>query len=83
MGRDQRNISLNLNSLDDRRIRVGLIQLLKIFRSFEEVKLVRCLNFALNRQRSKDNSFQLKSYLVKICTPRYHFLLNRLVGAWS
>ena len=74
---------LKLTSLEDRRIRGGLIQVFKIVRSFEEVQLVRGLNFALNRQRSRGNSFQLKRDLVKNCTPRYHFLLNRLVGSWN
>ena len=70
---------LKLTSLEDRRIRGGLIQVFKIVRSFEEAQLVSGLNFALNRQRSRGNSFQLD--LVKNCTPRYHFLLNRLVDA--
>ena len=73
---------LKLSSLEDKRIRGGLIQVFKIIRSFEEVQLVRGLNFALNRQRSRGNCFQLKRDLVKNCTPIYHFLLNRLVGAW-
>ena len=48
-----------------RRIRGGLIQVFKIVRSIEQVQLVRSLNFALNRQRSRVNSFQLKRDLVK------------------
>ena len=72
-----------MNSLEDRRIRGGLIKVFKIVRSFEEVQLVRGLNFALNRQRSRGNSFQLKRNLVKNCTPRYHFLLNRMIGSWN
>ena len=55
---------LKLTSLEDRRIRGGLIQVFKIVRSFEEVQLVRGLNFALNRQRSRGSSFQLKRDLV-------------------
>ena len=74
---------LKLTSLEDRRICGGLIQVFKIVRFFEEVKLFSNLNFALNRQRSRGNSFQLKRDLVKNCAPRYHFLLNRLVGAWN
>ena len=57
---------LKLNSLENRRIRGGLIQVLKFVRSFEEVKnFDRGLNFALYRQRSRGNSFQLKRDLVK------------------
>ena len=72
---------LKLTSLEDKRIRGGLIQVFKIVRSFEEVQLVRGLNFALNRQRSRGNSFQLKRDLVRNCTPRYHFLLIKILGA--
>ena len=76
-------LNFKLTSLEDRRISRGLIQVFKIVRSFEEVQLVGGLNFALNRQRSRGNSFQLKRDLVKNCTSSYHFLLNRLVGAWN
>ena len=71
---------LKFTSLQDKRIRGGLIKVFKIVRSFEETQLVSGLNFALNRQRLRGNIFQLKRDLVKNCTPRYHFLLNRLVG---
>ena len=74
---------LKLISLDDRRIRRSLIQVLKIVRSFGEVQLVRGLNFALDRERSRGNSFQLKRDLVKNLTPRYHLLLNTLVRGWG
>ena len=62
-----------LNSLEDRRIRGGLIRVFKIVKSFEEVQFVRGLNFSLNRQRLRGNSFQLKRDLVKSFTPRYNF----------
>ena len=74
---------LKLNSLEDRRIRCGLIQDFKIVRSFEEVHLVRGLNFAFNRHRSRGKSFQLKRDLFKNFTARYHFLLNILIGTWE
>ena len=38
-----------LTSLEDRRIRGGIIQVFKVVRSFEEIQLVRDLNFAQNR----------------------------------
>ena len=43
---------LKLTSLEVRRIRGGLNKFFEIVRSFENVKLVRGLNFALGRQRS-------------------------------
>ena len=48
---------LKLTSLEDRRNRGGLVQVFKIVRYFEEVKLVRGLNFDLNRQRSMGNYY--------------------------
>ena len=53
---------LKLTSLENRRFRGGLIQVFKIVRSFEEVQLVRGLNFALNRQRSREKVFNSKMH---------------------
>ena len=64
---------LKLNSLEERRIRCGLIKVFIIVRSFEEVQIFRGLNLSLNRQRSRGHRFQIKRNLVKNCTPRYLF----------
>ena len=82
---DERLGILNLQNLEDRRLRGDLIQTYKLVNGVEKINLVNGINYAkslsLNLRRSNDKRLVRETNKKSSC--RYNFLSNRIVSTWN
>jgi hypothetical protein len=78
---------LNLTSLEARRNRGDALQVYKILYKYENVEMLnqdywlsKCNSDYMN---TRSHNMQLTKELVKNCTGRFNFFVNRVVGTWN
>ena len=80
---------IGIPSLSHRRLRGGLIQYFKILKGFNKVNWVRLPTSAPSLSSTgpasaiRGHSSRLERQIVRNCTPRHEFLVNRIVSVWN
>ncbi|CAF0779248.1 unnamed protein product [Brachionus calyciflorus] len=76
---------LNLQNLEERRVRGDLIQMYKLINGLKKVKLVNGINYArgLAVNLRRPNNKRLVREINRRSSSRYNFITNRIVNTWN
>ena len=81
-----RLVDLNIQSLTKRRERGDLIQIFKIIKGIDDIKLDKGVNFnnsSVQQMKLRGHSYRMAREIVRNCPQRHNFLTNRVVNLWN